>query len=653
MKKIFVLLISVLLFVGCRDGDRTADLVGGIEDDLSGMDGGLHGACSLSRNTSLQNVLRINNGLSSMVAGADAACQNSVSSLNGDMSRNTIQTLAGNDIAATDYAQLARELEVEIEYLTANNTNGVYDQQIQTLTQRRSNALMMMRSNLTQFDNAQIAARRDALRNLGSLYTNYQNVFEACDNADPRAISAIANSGLNLASSLGAFSGGSAMAASLMMQVISAVGNSIVTMNERIRDNLQSARLPTILTCATEAVSKAYCEAKKQYEMISFREAQARYNGTCSMHEGVESLVAVSDHIEDLRDIFTGVSNSSGFPRAVDPNGDPDAAGGDFGVTPVVQSGKGGENPVPAAAPTEEGVTPSGFTWDVRAGQTMALGNNELQRRFLELTDADNMNAIRAYASSLEGYADAEDGDTARITYLRDQLATATEQLDQAISNIDNQLAGGEDTGTLAEFFTNPTNNIEERIEAVAILQENIIREQINAQESGENPTRSADNADYNLSVLAGASARIAGADFISDAINLNADVAADIESRSTVAALENAIDLGAQNMDSLSNFVTGNDINIGVVIDQVRARNADAAEGETRREAAEGIVQTLCGSSLTLYKSSPIPSDLREKCRDFNLVPGQSYEELANLSWDQRVCIPIEAGIIGDALEE
>lgn len=639
MKKVFLLFPILILLVGCPDGNQTEEIVDSIEGNLPPGGNHLTNACSLSRNTSLTNVLNINNSLSSMVADADMACQNSVGMLNGDTSRGTIQTLAGHDLAATDYAQLAKELELEIEYLQANNIDGVYDQQITNLQDRRMNALSGLRSNLTQFDNAQISARRDALRNLGNLYTNYQNVFQACDDADPRAISAMANSGLNLASSLGGLSGGSAMAASLMMQVISAVGNSIETMTEQIQNNLNSARLPTILTCGIEATSKAYCEAKKQYELISYRDSQSRFNGTCSMHEGVQSLLDVSDHIEDLQRIFAGSTPASRFQRTPDFDNAPPPG---FGSP----SGKPGEAlGLSSGIPVRLDDDPERFSFDGPS----RVGDNELQRRFLELTEDDNMNAIRSYAESVADYSDAEAGDSQRITYIRNQMEQAVIELNQAISNIDIQLAGGPDSGTLSEFFSNDENNIEKKIEGVAILQENLIKEQLNAELNSDSPNRSQRNTDFNFAVLAGASARIAGADVISDAINTNAEVVAELEGRSTYAALENAIDLGAQNMSSFSDFISNNDIQLGRVIDQVKERNADAQPGDTRYEAAQGVIQTLCGSSLTLYKNEGIPADLKEKCREFDLVPGKTYEELANMRWDDRVCIPIETGVIGE----
>jgi hypothetical protein len=622
MKSILIVIISLIFFSSCREGGQESAL--NAMGDLAGTPGtSLSQSCSLSRSPLLRETLQINSQLQQLAQNADIPCQTAVAQLENGPGAGAIQEINGYSFSASDYAEQVRDYDQELAYLNANNSDGIYSSQIQLLTTLREQAADRMRSEQSNIDNSQLTRRRQLLFEIGQLTTNYHDALNACSGENPQLVSAMANNALNISSFVGGYAGTASIAVGVLMNLGQALSNSIETMNERIANNLHDANLPTILICSVETITKNYCEIVRQQSLLELEQVNNRFN-RCDLSEGVRSFEEISSLMPLLRELFPEQVPQGGMP--IDPNQPQIRTAPLAGPPPASQSG----NPIPAQGPQQP--------------PTQVPANlSQAEARENQITLVRNLHQIEAYTDSLRELTTPREGDERSVAGSRIELARIIEGLDDAIAN-----TNGEYVTELPEipdaisFFSNPANDFIELLSRAAVEHRNILRQELENSETDDNSAL----IDYNFSVLADASAQISGINLVSDGVNGPNDRATALSE--TAATLNNARVVATANMVNFSNFVTENNVSFNAAFDQVEASLNNESSNDQERRTANAVQQQLCGISLSIYRQG-IPDSLRERCRNFNLVPGKTYDELADMLWADRACIPVESGIMGE----
>ncbi len=618
MKSIIFIIISLIFFSSCREGGQESAL--NAMGELAGTPGtSLNQSCSLSRSPLLRETLQINSQLQQLAQNAEVPCQTAIAQLESGPGAGAIQEINGYSFSASDYAEQVRDYDQELAYLRANNSDGIYDRQIESLTTLREQAADRMRSEQSNIDNSQLTRRRQLLFEIGQLTTNYQNALNACSGENPQLVSAMANNALNISSFVGGYAGTASIAVGVLMNLGQALSNSIETMNERIASNLHDANLPTILICSVEAITKNYCEIVRQQSLLELEQVNNQFN-SCDLNEGVRSFEEISSLMPLLRELFPEQVTTGGIVQ--DPNQTRTAP--PPGPPPAGQSG------IPVQGPQQPPT-------QVPPSLTQAEARENL------ITLDTHLDQLTAYTNSLSELTTPHEGDQRSVAGSRNELARIVEELNTAIGN-----ASGEISNELPEvadpvaFFSNPANDFIELLSRAAVEHRNILRQELENSETDDNSAL----IDYNFSVLADASAQISGINLVSDGVNGPNDRATALSE--TAATLNNARVVATANMVNFSNFVTENNVSFNAAFDQVEASLNNESSNDQERRTANAVQQQLCGISLSIYRQG-IPDSLRERCRNFNLVPGKTYNELADMLWADRACIPVESGIMGE----
>lgn len=654
---LFFTFITSIFMIGCEGGlfgsAGPTETQRVIEQDIGSI---TSPDCSLSSSPTLQTAVNINNRLQSMVENADVACQSAVAALN--FSNNTIQAISSDRLAANDWANRLRDIEAEIDYLTSINNNGIYDDQIAALNDRKMNASSQLRRTLTAIQTSEVENRVQAINELGDTVSLYQNVLSSCQNADPRAISSIAGSALNFASALGGYSGGSALAANLMMQVVQQIGSSITTFTERLSGDFQNSRLPASLVCAIESVSRGYCEAVKQIELRELRSHHDQFLSSCTVDPGVDQFDQISELMPHLRELFQETQDRrvqpDGRQAGYQPGQQPMTLGGQQqfpGVTPAPggdnKSGPGVEtDPAPVdpaaqgdpqnpwAAGQQYGATPQDL-----AGETRIL----YERRIRDLSD--DMEQIIAYRDTLQNYTEQQEGDSDLVIGSRSRLAETLETINGAIENARTLIRNQAGDTELMDFFTNDNNNLQLLLERASVHHETIMVAELEQQ--ADRNQRSEANTDYNFAILANASARITGTSVMNETIRLDSRISEELIQGDTPWALNQARHISRQSMSGLDEFLQSDRVNMIETIEYLRSRQTASGASAEERESSGAIIQQLCAMSLSIYQSG-MPSEMNSLCQDFNQIPGRSFTEVSSLPWEERACIINNMGIIG-----
>jgi hypothetical protein len=614
MKTIYIILLMPLLLASQCPSQGPDSVANNVTSAMEGRQGqGLTAGCSMSDEPGLQRALTLNSALTNAVSDSAQACQNSVRTLNNDSINRSMQQLYESREQIEDVSVTIANYRSEIERLSANNPDGIYNNLIAELERNIASAERRVRDYNYGSDAEQRAQRRRAIESLPSIVAAYDNVLANCSGENHQAVASMAQSGLAFASSLAGNAGSSVHVASMLMRVATSLQNFIPTMEDRIQDNLQSARIPYILTCGIEALTASYCEVDRHLTNIRFRQRENPSCYACVITNEVslplESFVWVTQMLPQIEGLYQSPCN----PR------DQDCIRRSQ-TSPVPG---GGTNP-----DTEIGIDRNTAIYSARA--------DSLYNRLDQIDNYLN-NIISETEEPLERASD-------RLASQRRNLRTASSQAREVILEVRELLHSENALAQSAELFTNPRYNLFHQVQSISELHRQVMRRELLEGADGRDLV---DMEQRNLFILSDESALQAATSAMAQSAHMGMPAAQQPSGQNSFNGLSHAHRVASSNISGFSDFVDGR-VDLANVINGIRSEASSPVSGSNQSVASTAVADQLCGASLALYKNSTIPEDLVSACTNSPQLGGKSYEELAQLPWDQRVCLPINLGIIG-----
>jgi hypothetical protein len=625
---LFILSLSVILY-GCPPftdaGKREMESVtSALESDPSAMPGSRAGGlasaeyCSMANDPNLQSALKINSTLSAAVKGSTAACEASANALSHNSISQNIRRLRDLDHTEDDLHSQLNDLNMEIDILEGKNSGGIYTSEIMSLKSQRDMMRSSIRTNTWRVDTEKWRVREQAIDSVPEIMGAYEAVLNNCNKTNPKVISSMAHSGLALASSLSGFAGTSVYAASLLTKIASNLVNTLPSFEDKITDSLNQARVPYVLICGIEAVTKGYCQTVKEFKKNEIRSvASAEISCASAGYESINDFSKFSSLLPGLKGIYDQ-KGRRGSPTTWEPPSQDGQTPG-FGDFTGFQGDDG----------TIGSQSPSGFGKSLTQAQILAK-EEQLSEKMGEIENY--LNAVKADAAVSEGESDS-------MKTQKGRLQSQAAEVEQVLAQVKAKMAQTTNLGELGALFTDPKLDLAAHLESIFTTHGRLLKQRLLFNESSGQTSKS--NVDYNLSLLSKASIQSINA-------SVPASKAATVSATTRENGLSHAVLIGAQNINSFSKFVNEKAPLDGVIsVIEQQMQDVNGAD-QTRALASKKVIKQLCGASLSLFKEEQFPSALIDKCRDYSPIPGTSYEELAKRHWDDRSCVSVETGVIG-----
>jgi hypothetical protein len=616
VRTIYLLPFITLILTSCPGGQQNVET--NVTSAIEGRGGqGITAGCSMSDEPGLQRALTLNSQLTNAVADSATACQNSVAQLNGDSIHRSMQQLYENREQIEDISVTISNYESEVARLSSNNPGGVYDSLIAELEMNLATARRQVRTNRYGADRERRESRRRAMESLPSIVGAYDSVLANCSGENHQAVASMAQSGLAFASSLAGSAGASAQMASMLIGVATSLQNFIPTMEDRIQNNLESARVPYILTCGVEAMTASFCEVDRQLTNLRFRE-EARPEVSCDTQAETsltQEFVGISQLLPELEGLYARIT--------CEPT-DQECQRRQAEAARAAQM----QAQAPSVAPT---------------GPEAGSGIDENTAIYSARADSlyNNLDQISSYLDSIERQAeDPLESASERLNAQRRSLLATSRETRAVVSEIRERLNSETALGQSAELFTDPRFNLFNQIESINELHRQVMRRGLIEESDGRDLSSLEQE---NLFILSDDSALQAAANVMTRAPQMGMPP----RGEDSIQGLSHAYRVAGANIEGFSNFVDGN-VDLASIVQGIRGQASSSQPGSNGAVASATVANQLCGASLSLHRNSPIPEDLVASCQDIPPLGGKSYRELAALPWEQRVCLPVNLGIIG-----